>query len=63
MAATLELPPPLAPSIPTKHGIHNCPACGTSIQLDTGDVVAKRKIAELEAQMEFLKEKATAAGA
>ncbi|EAT82448.2 hypothetical protein SNOG_10113 [Parastagonospora nodorum SN15] len=62
MAATVELPPPPAPSIPTKH-VHNCPECGTSIQLDTGEVeMARRKIVELEAQMEFLKEKATAAG-
>jgi hypothetical protein len=65
MAAIVELPPPPAPSIPTKHiGVHSCPACGTSIQLDTGEVeMAQRKIKELEAQMELLKEKATAAGA
>lgn len=62
MAASVELPPPPAPSIQTKH-VHNCPECGTSIQLDTGEVeMARRKIVELEAQMEFLKEKATAAG-
>jgi hypothetical protein len=65
MAATVELPPPPAPSIPTKNmGVHNCPACGTNIQLDTGEVeMAQRKIKELEAQMELFKEKATAAGA
>jgi hypothetical protein len=65
MAATVQLPPP-APSIHGKHGTHSiqeCPACGTSIQLDSGEVeMARRKIVELEAQMEFLKEKATAAG-
>jgi hypothetical protein len=65
MAATVELPPP-APSIPTKDiandtHTHSCPACGISI--DTTEVEeARRRIAELETQMELLKEKATAAG-
>jgi hypothetical protein len=65
MAATVELLPPPAPSIPTKDmGVHSCPACGSSIQSDTGEMeMAQRKIKELEAQMEMFKEKATAAGA
>jgi hypothetical protein len=62
----MQPPRPPAPSTPEKHsahGIHNCPTCGTSIQLDSGEAeMAQRKIVELEAQMEFLKEKATAAG-
>jgi hypothetical protein len=66
MASTAELPPPPAPSIPTKHsahGMHSCPACGTSIEVDKGELdMARRQIIELEAQMELLKEKATAAG-
>jgi hypothetical protein len=65
MAATVQPPPP-APSIHGKNGTHsiqNCPACGTSIQLDPGEAeMARQKISKLEAQMEFLKEKATAAG-
>jgi hypothetical protein len=66
MASTAELPPPPAPSIPSNHnvhGMHSCPACGTSIELDKGEMeMARRRIMELEAQMELLKEKATAAG-
>jgi hypothetical protein len=66
MASTAELPPPPAPSIPTKHSAHgtqNCPACGTSIELDKGEVeMARRRVMELEAQVELLKGKATAAG-
>jgi hypothetical protein len=62
----MQPPRPPAPSTPEKHsahGIQSCPACGTSIQLDSGEVeMARRKIVQLEAQMEFLKEKATAAG-
>ncbi|OAL05281.1 hypothetical protein IQ06DRAFT_210410 [Phaeosphaeriaceae sp. SRC1lsM3a] len=65
MAAAISPPP--APSIPTKHGSHgtqSCPACGTSMELDSREAeAARKKIVELEAQMEFLKEKATAAGA
>jgi hypothetical protein len=57
---------PPAPSTPEKHSAHviqSCPTCGTSIQLDSGEAeMARRKIVELEAQMEFLKEKATVAG-
>lgn len=66
MAAAVQLPPPPAPSIATKHSLHgtqSCPACGTGIQMDIAEVeTARRKIVELEAQVEFLKEKATAAG-
>ncbi|KAF1936423.1 hypothetical protein EJ02DRAFT_414016 [Clathrospora elynae] len=62
MAATLELQPP-AHSIATKHmanDMHSCPSCGSSI--DMAEVEdARRRIVELEAQMERLKEKATAA--
>ena len=64
MAAAVSPPP--APSIPTKHASHptlSCPSCGTSIELNSGEAeAARKKIFELEAQMEFLKEKATAAG-
>ncbi|CAO2655173.1 Nn.00g102370.m01.CDS01 [Neocucurbitaria sp. VM-36] len=64
MAAIVELPPP-APSIHTKHIANNaadCPTCGTSVQFDVEEFEAARKrILELEAQMELLKEKATAA--
>jgi hypothetical protein len=66
MAAAVQLPPP-APSIAAKHGTHgmqSCPGCGTGIQIDTAEIdMARSKMRELEAQMEFLKEKATAAGA
>jgi hypothetical protein len=65
MAATVQPPPP-APSIATKHSAHgmqSCPGCGTGIQIDTAEMdMARRKMVELEAQMEILKEKATAAG-
>ncbi|KAF2027443.1 hypothetical protein EK21DRAFT_71893 [Setomelanomma holmii] len=65
MAAAVELPPPPAPSIYNKHiahGTHSCPSCGTSVRIDTAEVEsARRKIVELEAQMEVWKEKATAA--
>ncbi|KAL6151838.1 hypothetical protein ACJQWK_10268 [Exserohilum turcicum] len=66
MAAALAVSPP-APSLPTKPGAHDghmhpssCPACGHSLSTAALDE-AKRKIEELEAQMERLKEKATAA--
>jgi hypothetical protein len=64
MAAAAALPPP--PSIPNTHmasKAHNCPNCGENLP-SVGTVVedAQRKIRELEAQVEFLKEKATAAG-
>jgi hypothetical protein len=66
MAAAVELPPP-APSIPTKHiandtQLHSCPSCGTAVDMAEVEE-ARRRIEELEAQMELLKEKATAAGA
>ncbi|RMZ71226.1 ribosomal L32 [Pyrenophora seminiperda CCB06] len=62
MAAAIELSPPAPPSIPLKDHIHtqSCPACGTSIDMsELAD--ARQRIEELEAQMERLKEKATAA--
>ena len=65
MAAAVEPLPP-APSIPTKNiankiQIQSCPTCGTA--MDMAEVEeARRRIVELEAQMELLKEKATAAG-
>jgi transcription initiation factor IIE alpha subunit len=65
MAATLEVSPPASPQ-PAKHSAndthtHNCPSCGYS--LNTKELEeARQKIEELEAQMERLKEKATAAG-
>ncbi|KAH7139180.1 hypothetical protein B0J11DRAFT_36807 [Dendryphion nanum] len=40
---------------------HNCPQCGSAVSLDRSIEEAQRKIAELEAQVEMLKEKATAA--
>jgi transcription initiation factor IIE alpha subunit len=39
---------------------HSCPTCGTSLEEVVED--AQRQIRELEAQVEMLKEKATAAG-
>ena len=65
MAAALEVSPPASPQ-PAKHAAneiqtHSCPSCGHS--LNTSELEeARRKIEELEAQMERLKEKATAAG-
>ncbi|KAL5119938.1 hypothetical protein ACEQ8H_002036 [Pleosporales sp. CAS-2024a] len=60
MAAAVAAPP--APFSATQPSTHSCPACGTNIELDTGEMeLARRRIAELEAQMEFLKHKATAA--
>ncbi|KAH7083926.1 hypothetical protein FB567DRAFT_94607 [Paraphoma chrysanthemicola] len=64
MAAAVELPPPPAPSIHKQaaHSTQSCPSCGTSVRVDTAEVEsARRKIVELEAQMEVWKEKATAA--
>ncbi|EUC31000.1 hypothetical protein COCCADRAFT_102410 [Bipolaris zeicola 26-R-13] len=64
MAAALEVSPPASPQ-PAKETAndthtHNCPSCGYS--LNTKELEeARRKIEELEAQMERLKEKATAA--
>lgn len=40
---------------------HGCPACGTSIDLAAAEI-ATRRIKDLEAQLELLKAKATAAG-
>jgi DNA repair exonuclease SbcCD ATPase subunit len=63
-AAVEPLPPAL--STPTKkiaNEIHtqSCPTCGTAIDMPEVEE-ARRRIAELESQMELLKEKATAAG-
>lgn len=65
MAATVEVSPP-APPLPTKHVPNDahtptCPSCGSSIDM-TELQDARQRINELEAQMERLKEKATAAG-
>ncbi|KAJ4362315.1 hypothetical protein N0V83_010408 [Neocucurbitaria cava] len=64
MAAAVELPPP-PPSIHTKHIANNvadCPTCGTSVPFNIEEFESARKrIIELESQMELLKEKATAA--
>ncbi|CAE7022822.1 hypothetical protein P3342_005113 [Pyrenophora teres f. teres] len=60
-AAAVDLSPP-APAVPSKDHIHthSCPACGTG--LDMAELAdARQRIEELEAQMERLKEKATAA--
>ncbi|KAL7773234.1 hypothetical protein CFE70_003198 [Pyrenophora teres f. teres 0-1] len=62
-AAAVDLSPP-APAVPSKDHIHthSCPACGTG--LDMAELAdARQRIEELEAQMERLKEKATAADA
>lgn len=65
MAATVQASPP-APPLPTKHVPNDahtstCPSCGSSIDM-TELQDARQRINELEAQMERLKEKATAAG-
>ena len=65
MAASIEASPP-APPVPSKHAPNeahspSCPSCGSSIDMaELQD--ARQRIEELEAQMERLKEKATAAG-
>ncbi|ORY17121.1 hypothetical protein BCR34DRAFT_475421 [Clohesyomyces aquaticus] len=41
--------------------VHSCPNCGSQVLQDAGVQDAQRKIAELEAQVEMLKSKATAA--
>lgn len=49
----------------TKHmasRAHSCPRCGTPVPSEDAEADARRKIWELEAQVEMLKEKATAAG-
>jgi hypothetical protein len=64
MAAALDvLPPP--PAISAKAMAaqgHSCPRCGTSVLPEQEIEDAQRKIMELEAQVEMLKEKATSAG-
>lgn len=65
MAAAMEVSPPASP-VATKHVANDahtpsCPSCGSSIDTSALDD-ARQRIEELEAQMERLKEKATAAG-
>lgn len=64
MAAAVSLAPP-APIINTKQMAaqpHSCPKCGTAVPPTLDARKAQQTIAELEAQVELLKEKATAAG-
>lgn len=65
MAAAATLPPP-GPSIATKYSMtnkaHSCPNCGSNLPTESEIEEAQRRIRELEAQVELLKEKATAAG-
>lgn len=72
MAAAVEIPP--APSIhsyasyggkqlmATSVKGHSCPKCGTNLPGEKEGEVAQKRIKDLEAQVEMLKEKATAAG-
>lgn len=65
MAAAIEALPPDPAVNNTKHmpaRAHGCPNCGTYVPLDRREEDAQRKIRELEAQVEMLKEKATSAG-
>lgn len=65
---SVETQPPLesAPSTRTtqaSNATHSCPACGTSITVDTeGAEEAQKIIRELQVQMDMLREKAAAAG-
>ncbi|KAF2011307.1 hypothetical protein BU24DRAFT_466032 [Aaosphaeria arxii CBS 175.79] len=64
MAAALTQPLPTPPALDhSKHlaKVHNCPKCGTQVSLEQGVEDAQRRIRDLEAQIEMLKEKATAA--
>lgn len=70
MAAALDAIPP-APSINKMNsympaaknmGSRSCPECGVPVKAERAAEEAQRKIQELEAQAELLKEKATAAG-
>ncbi|KAF2734097.1 hypothetical protein EJ04DRAFT_494065 [Polyplosphaeria fusca] len=63
MAATIVSPPP-APVANTKQmppQAHSCPRCGTAVLQDGAARNAQRRVAELEAQVEMLTAKATAA--
>jgi uncharacterized protein YgbK (DUF1537 family) len=65
MAAAVALPPP--PSTTNKQmasaaPAHNCPNCGENVDVEQLVQDAQKQIRDLEAQVEFLKEKATAAG-
>ena len=57
--AAVAVPP--APSIPTTKHMCSCSKCGIEIPHTAGEE-ARRRITELEMQVELLKEKATAAG-
>lgn len=60
-AALLEHPP--TPSLPAKHmQSGSCPSCGVDWEVQREAAAAQRRIQELEAQVEMLTEKATAAG-
>lgn len=62
MAVTLEeLQPAPDHTKPMDPRAHSCPRCGTHVP-DENIAEAQEKIRELEAQVEMLKEKATAAG-
>ncbi|KAF2111509.1 hypothetical protein BDV96DRAFT_623606 [Lophiotrema nucula] len=64
MAASVAVPPFRAPIIQRRvmsARAHSCPKCGTAVEMGADSRDAKRKILELEAQVEMLKDKATAA--
>ena len=65
MAAALNVAPP-PPAVNMKAMMaaqgHSCPRCGTQVPIEQEVEEAQRKIRELEAQVEMLKEKATSAG-
>jgi len=62
MAAAIfdALPAPPIAAKPMQQG--SCPNCGTTLSAEIEVEEAQRRIHELEAQVEMLKEKATAAG-
>jgi predicted RNA-binding Zn-ribbon protein involved in translation (DUF1610 family) len=65
MAAAVALSPP--PSTTNKQmastaPAHSCPNCGENVDVEQLVRDAQKQIRDLEAQVEFLKEKATAAG-
>jgi acetone carboxylase gamma subunit len=65
MAVALEETTPASILNNTKQmasSAHSCPECGTQLEFETAVEDAQRKIRELEAQVEMLKDKATAAG-
>lgn len=63
MAAALEdLPYPTINTRQMASKLHSCPKCGTQVQMERSVMDAQRKVRELEAQIEMLTAKATAAG-